>query len=64
MLRDNAGDLEVAAELAERARAGDGLDAADAGGDGASPTSLMRPISPVARGVRATAELGGEVADA
>ena len=34
-LVDGAGDVEVAAELAERAEAADGFDAADAGGDGA-----------------------------
>ena len=54
------GDGKILAEGIERAEAADGLKAADAGGDRPSLTILSRPISPVARGVRAAAQLGRE----
>ncbi len=60
---DDADYVEVAAEFGECAGAGDGFDAADAGGDGAFADELDEADFAGGGGVRAAAELGGEVAD-
>ena len=63
-LGGDAGDVEVAAESSERADAADGFDAAHAGGDGAFADDFDEADFAGGGGVRAAAELGGEVADA
>ena len=57
------GDGEVAAELFEGSKSGNGFDAADSGRDGAFAEELDGADLAGGGGVGASAELGGEVAD-
>lgn len=63
-MRDNFGDAGIAAEFRERAGAGDGFDAAGSAGYCGFADELEETDFAGGGGVRAAAELGGEVADA